>query len=264
MNISKLLERYFEGETSLEEERSLKAYFACDEVAEEHQIYKDLFSFYAEEAQIECHSEDSIDLLLEKYFDGETELSEEQRLRDYFSSNEVKEAHEIYEDLFVFFADEAEIVYQGEDSIDLLLEKYFAGESSIAEEQRLKAYFNSEEVLEDHRQYSDLFGYFSTAQTEVLEKNIDLSRGRTLHIVRRTMVGIAATLTILLGSLYVMNLNQQGDLDNMEMTAMEEQEAEEALETTMEALAYLGVHFNKGTESLEQIKKLKKTEIFKN
>ncbi len=259
MNISELIERYFEGETSLAEEQMLKKYFASGEIAEEHMSYADLFAFFGSEAKITFNGKDSIDLLLEKYFEGESEVEEEQRLKSYFASEKIEDRHQEYKDLFTYFAVEAEITYEGEDGIDLLLEKYFAGESDIAEEQRLKIYFNGEDVAEEHKEYKDLFAYFSIAQSEELEKNIDLKKGRTLHIVRRTMMGIAAGLALLLGSLYVMNTYQ----DYQQEQVIAEAEAEEALETTMEALAYLGIQFNKGTESLEQIKNLKKTEIFK-
>jgi len=45
-HISKLLERYFEGETTLEEEKQLRQYFVEGPVAEQHQPYQDLFCFF--------------------------------------------------------------------------------------------------------------------------------------------------------------------------------------------------------------------------
>lgn len=46
-HISKLLERYFEGETTLVEERELRRYFSVGPVAEAHRPYRDLFRFFA-------------------------------------------------------------------------------------------------------------------------------------------------------------------------------------------------------------------------
>ncbi|WP_235293163.1 hypothetical protein [Portibacter lacus] len=261
--MNELLNRYFEGESSLEDEKALKAYFAGEHVAEEHKIYSDLFRFFNAEAEIEFTAEDSFDLLLEKYFEGETTIAEEQRLKHYYKHGDVADEHKQYADLFAFFQEEAEVTFDAEDSTSLLLEKYFAGETSIAEEQRLKSYFNSDDVAEEHKQYGELFGYFSIAQTEVLEKKIDLKEAKTLHIVRRTMMGIAAGLALVLGSLFVMN-SYQDYQEELHLAQIEEAEAQEALETTMEALAYLGIQFNKGTESLEKMKAFKKTEIFKN
>ena len=46
-HISKLLERYFEGETTVEEERMLRRYFTEEPVAEEHRPFAELFRFFA-------------------------------------------------------------------------------------------------------------------------------------------------------------------------------------------------------------------------
>jgi hypothetical protein len=46
-HISKLLERYFEGETTVEEERTLRRYFTEEPVAEEHRPFAELFRFFA-------------------------------------------------------------------------------------------------------------------------------------------------------------------------------------------------------------------------
>ena len=58
--INELLEKYWEGESSLEQERVLREYFASDKVAEEHLQYAPLFSFFAVER------ESKIDISLEK------------------------------------------------------------------------------------------------------------------------------------------------------------------------------------------------------
>lgn len=49
--IDQLLERYFEGDTSVAEERQLKAYFQNSEVAPEHRQYAPMFVFFARESQ---------------------------------------------------------------------------------------------------------------------------------------------------------------------------------------------------------------------
>lgn len=48
-NIRQLLEKYFDGETSVDDERVLKDYFSSDAVAPEFSEYKDIFGFYAAE-----------------------------------------------------------------------------------------------------------------------------------------------------------------------------------------------------------------------
>lgn len=49
MNIEDLLNKYFEGETSADEERRLRTFFASDKVPEHLVIYKPMFAYFDEE-----------------------------------------------------------------------------------------------------------------------------------------------------------------------------------------------------------------------
>lgn len=51
MNINELLDKYFEGATSCEEERELRRFFKGDDVPEHLQIYRPLFACLAEEVE---------------------------------------------------------------------------------------------------------------------------------------------------------------------------------------------------------------------
>lgn len=51
MKIEELLEKYFEGETSCEEERQLRHYFTHEEVPAEWQVYRPLFACLDEEVR---------------------------------------------------------------------------------------------------------------------------------------------------------------------------------------------------------------------
>lgn len=48
-NIEKLLEKYFEGATTLSEEQELKAYFAGESVAPHLEKYKSMFQYFLQE-----------------------------------------------------------------------------------------------------------------------------------------------------------------------------------------------------------------------
>ena len=48
-NIKELLERYFEGLTSVEEEAMLRRFFACGDVPENLKMYKPLFAYFSDE-----------------------------------------------------------------------------------------------------------------------------------------------------------------------------------------------------------------------
>ncbi|KAA1242792.1 hypothetical protein [Aquimarina sp. RZ0] len=56
-NIEKLLEKYFEGETTLSEEKKLKVYFTGESVPSHLEKYKDLFQFFSDERQVTTVSE---------------------------------------------------------------------------------------------------------------------------------------------------------------------------------------------------------------
>jgi hypothetical protein len=53
MNIDELLDKYFEGETTTEEERSLRTFFASDEVPQRLASYKPMFAYFDEEIRKE-------------------------------------------------------------------------------------------------------------------------------------------------------------------------------------------------------------------
>ena len=64
-DISKLLERYFEGETNLEEERQLRRYFMEGPVDEAHLPYQDLFQFFSHAQQTILERDIQEDLAVE-------------------------------------------------------------------------------------------------------------------------------------------------------------------------------------------------------
>lgn len=55
--INELLEKYWNAETTLEEEKVLSQYFSSDEVREEHLPYQPLFALYASASQLKFEKE---------------------------------------------------------------------------------------------------------------------------------------------------------------------------------------------------------------
>lgn len=51
VEIDKIIDRYFEGETSLQEEKRLRSYFSSGAVAPELEPYKAMFGFYESESK---------------------------------------------------------------------------------------------------------------------------------------------------------------------------------------------------------------------
>ena len=50
--IEKLLEKYFEGETTISEEKELKTYFSSDEIAQNLKQYQPLFGYFTHEKDV--------------------------------------------------------------------------------------------------------------------------------------------------------------------------------------------------------------------
>lgn len=61
-NIKQLLEKYFEGETSLQEEKELKNYFSSENIAPELVQYQNMFGYFSKEKA----TESKIEIVLEK------------------------------------------------------------------------------------------------------------------------------------------------------------------------------------------------------
>jgi len=89
------------------------------------------------------------------------------------------------------------------ESINELLERYFSGETTLAEENQLKLYFKCQNVLPDHEIYRSLFEAFDA---ELQDKSANPTervqpvRKKTTRIWIKTFAytGIAATLLLTL------------------------------------------------------------------
>ncbi|MGB3591069.1 MAG: hypothetical protein WBA16_05220 [Nonlabens sp.] len=150
-----------------------------------------------------------MNFLLEKYWNGDTTLEEEQKLRDYFNSGAVDPAHEIYNDLF--------------------------------------AGLESESVVEQDYEF-DAFARLSFNHSE-----------RHEHLQRWKGIAIAAGFALMIAvGAGTYNLNQQPDLGSYD-------NPEEAYAATMDALQLISTKFNNGRENLAPAVEVgnKTSQIFK-
>lgn len=60
-NLRKLLQKYEEGNTSLEEERDLQIYFSTKEIPEEFLVYRNIFKFKEKAKKVEYSKEIQLD-----------------------------------------------------------------------------------------------------------------------------------------------------------------------------------------------------------
>ena len=132
--------------------------------------------------------------------------------------------------------------------MEALLEKYFEGETSIAEENELKNYFSSSNVASHLEQYKPLFGYFVEAKNEKFEKNISFISKKK----KMAWLSIAATIVVMIGIGTYTFLNVNDVKENKELGTYED--PKEALEATQKALAMLSNNVNTGIEGMQYIK----------
>lgn len=146
--------------------------------------------------------------------------------------------------------------------IEDILEKYFQGETTIAEEKQLKEYFSSPNVAQHLEQYKPMFGYFSQVKEQKLTQEIPLQTKKR----NVAWLSIAASAVVLLGIgtyFYTSEKNTAPVVAQSELGTYDN--PEEALAATQKALALLSNNVNVGIESVQYIKEYEqsKNKIFK-
>lgn len=148
----------------------------------------------------------------------------------------------------------------GLDRIEKIVEKYFEGETSSAEEKELKIYFSSSDVAEHLKQYQSIFGYFAQEKGKTLHKELSLPTKKQNVVM---WLSIAASVVLLLGvgtSLYFAS-NSSNDF----VSCNSEDDPEKVLQETQKALALVSEKLNTGIESVNYINEYEnsKNKIFK-
>jgi len=141
--------------------------------------------------------------------------------------------------------------------IEQLLDKYFDAETTVAEENNLKAYFAGDSVAPHLEQYRCMFGYFTQQQELHFDKKLPLK----IKVSYTKWLSVAASVVLLCGMFaWFINTNrpQQQDLGTYD-------DPEVAFRETQKALGMLSSKVNIGVESvnyLGEYEKQRKT-IFK-
>lgn len=143
------------------------------------------------------------------------------------------------------------------DHIQTLLEKYWQGETSLSEEQELKAYYERQADIDSPE--SAYFNFLKEEQSKTYTKTVALPRANKAPLSRR-ILSIAAALLVLSASWWTISqLNEPSRVN----TTIEDPEL--ALQITKDAFALLNGKVNKGGQTvMEQLPQLDKTLLFKN
>ena len=242
-NIDELLQKYFEAETSLQEEAILRAYFVGGDISANHKEYEPLFSFFIDRRSKQCDmdlakiledidvDDTDIDALLEKYFEAESSLEEERWLQTYFSKGNVADRHQAYTHLFGYFTE------MKEETCDL----------------------DFATVLKDE------------VKSEINIKVIQPQSDVRIIPVRKYLGAVAAIFVMGFGALTIMKMYTSSTGQIKEYTYKgkyvmldDPSEAEEAIAITKDALAYLSNRMNKSSKKvLTSVSAAQKADIFK-
>ncbi|PJB13496.1 MAG: hypothetical protein CO119_01205 [Flavobacteriales bacterium CG_4_9_14_3_um_filter_40_17] len=130
------------------------------------------------------------------------------------------------------------------ESIEKLLEKYFEAETTLQEEDQLKAYFTEEKIAPHLVQYVSLFGYFEQSKKE-------LSPGLAFEIPARFRYvrWMSAAAVLIIGFSVYFNYRQN----------QQQKQAEKAYQQAKEALEILSANFNNGAKELAYLEMFEQT-----
>jgi hypothetical protein len=145
------------------------------------------------------------------------------------------------------------------NNIEKILEHYFEGNSSTADEKMLQDYFSSPNVAQHLQQYQPLFSYFEEAKQQKYMQELPLQTKKRNNVM---WFSIAASVVVLFGAglFWFTNsdANQEhgfGTYDNPEI----------AFQETQKALQLLSTNVNVGIESVNYVKEYQQSKnlIFK-
>ena len=135
------------------------------------------------------------------------------------------------------------------NNIEILIEKYENGETTLKEEQQLKDYF-SQETVEPHLEvYRPMFAYFLQAHKEEFTQDIPLETKKTYSMYR--WISVAAVAVLMIG-LYFSNPFVPAERTYADLTEEEQSDYDNA----MLAFNMLSSNFKKGTDNISAINKI--------
>lgn len=142
------------------------------------------------------------------------------------------------------------------DNIEKLIEKYFEAETTLAEENELKAYFSSDNVAPPLEQYKPLFGYTAQAKQEKFSGSLPLKAQK-----RHTFLwlSVAASVVVLLGVGFF-TFNHYSQLVSEDFGTYDDPEV--AFRETQKALEMISKSVNEGIESMDYLSEYEQSKNF--
>lgn len=127
--------------------------------------------------------------------------------------------------------------------IETLLEKYFAGNTSLEEEKTLKEYFNSGKVASQLEDYTPMFRYLVAAGKEQSQRDLSLPSPRRLRV---GWASVAAVIVLAFGIYFGKEYHEQ-------------KQAELAYQETKKALSLLAQNLDRGNKKIVYLNEFEET-----
>ncbi len=146
------------------------------------------------------------------------------------------------------------------NDVKQLLQRYFNGESSDADEQKLEAYFIGDTVADELKEYKEFFGGITeltsikndlTLEEDIMDYILENEHREKTKFRRmwQTVTGVAATIIIVLGGFLFYQQKQQPYEDTFK-------DPEKAYEVAAHTLEFVSGKYNKGLSALADFDKL--------
>ncbi len=152
--------------------------------------------------------------------------------------------------------------------IETLLEKYDNGETTLKEEQQLRAYFAQGTIAPHLESYRVMFQYFSNTKEETFTKEVPIHAKKRSYIYQ--WISVAAVIVIMFGIFIQFNNDRPktfGELTKEEQLVYNQ--TKEALNllsskfnqgaSNVSVLGVVGNQFDKGAEQVEYVSEFSKT-----
>lgn len=140
-------------------------------------------------------------------------------------------------------------------NIEQWLELYFEGESSLAQEQKLRAYFTDNDVAPHLEKYTALFSAFAKAKQERYTGEINLPKKKAFSPV----FSIAASILVLIGLFLFFNNNNNRNNNNNTNDYGTYKDPEVVALKTKQALFMMGSFIDQSTSKLNALNEFDKT-----
>lgn len=139
------------------------------------------------------------------------------------------------------------------NKIRVLLKKYDLGETTLDEEQLLKAYFRSNDIPQEFEVYTKIFNFAHESKKIKYSKNVTLPSKSNK---KWAYTGIAASVLIVMSFMFFNDL-AESKLEEQNLGTIED--PEKAYLKTKETLDMVANIFSEGKQDLEYLKEFNKT-----